>query len=122
VHLKSKAQLNNVKAVLHEMNEQHKKDKQQWKLRLEQAREKVAEEADKWRIKLNKLEEEISAANDRIYNEKMKHRQIVQKQIDNATYNEQLLQNYIESLEETNNELLRELQKTLSDKLASERH
>ena len=121
MHLKSKAQLNNVKAVLYETNEQHKKDKHQWKLLLEQAKEKVAEEADKWRIKLNKLEEELAAANDRIYSEKMRHRQIVQKQIDNATYNEQLLQNYIESTEETNDELSRELQKALSDKLASER-
>jgi hypothetical protein len=88
---------------------------------LEQAKEKVVQEAEKWRYKLNRLEEELSVANDRVYNHKMKQREIVQKQINNATLNEQLMQNYIESLEDANAELSRELQCALSGKRASER-
>jgi hypothetical protein len=121
VHMQSKSKINNVKSILHDTIEQHTKDKQQWKLRLAQAKEQVVDEAEKWRINLNKLEEELSAANDRVYNQKIKHRDIVQKQIDNATLNQQRLQNYIDSLEESNEELSRELQLALSGKRASER-
>lgn len=119
--MKTQAKVDQLKSLLKESDISHQKKQEQLKIRLSKAKDRVAEEAEKWQCKLTKLEEEISEANDLIYNQKIKHRRIVQQHIDEASHNQQLMQNYIDSLEETNATLTEELRSAISEKHTAER-
>jgi hypothetical protein len=78
-------------------------------------------EKEKWKTKLDKLNEEMQLANDRVHNAKMNQRALVQKHLDDTSNAEMMLQNYIESLEEENDELRAELKAAITDKRAAVR-
>jgi len=61
----------------------------------------------------------LTAANFCVYNEKAKHHQAVQSLIEEGQLAESVLQNYIDRLEDENDDLHSELKATLTKKHAS---
>ena len=86
------------------------------KNKLVQQKNKISEEREKWQGKLDKLNEELSKASDRAYREKSRGRKLIQDQIDSAAKRSSEMQNYIDDLEENNENYSKELKDALKDK------
>ena len=87
------------------------------------AREQTAAKKEKWKAKLDKLNEELQAVNDVVHNAKMNQRALIQKHLDDTASAKTMLQNYVETLEEENDDLCAELKvkAAISDKRAAGR-
>jgi chromosome segregation ATPase len=81
------------------------KNKEQWKKRLAAVQEQSAKEREKWQSKLDALNEELSVASNRVYQEKARRRAQIREQLDETARVQMILQNYVDSLEEENEEL-----------------
>jgi hypothetical protein len=81
----------------------------------------VSNEKDKWMSKYSKLEEQLQSTKDRVYLERVKHRTLIQKQIEETERVEMMMQNYAETLEEENGELRSKVQAAIADKQTAER-
>jgi hypothetical protein len=97
------------------------KNKEQWKKRLAAVQEQIAKEREKWQSKLDALNEELSVDIDRVYQEKARRRAQVREQLDETARVQMILQNYVDSLEEENEELRTELKDAIKDKCAAVR-
>ena len=93
-------------ASLEMTTQQHQNKIDRYRSRLKIAQEQTAAEKEKWKAKLDKLNEEMQSANDAIHNAKMNQRAIIQKHLDDTANAEKMLQNYVETLEEENDDLL----------------
>jgi hypothetical protein len=91
------------------------------KQKLADVKDQVHKEKEKWQFKLDALNAELEKANDRVYQEKARRRAQVQNQLDETARVEMILQNYVESLQEENEELRNELKEAIKDKRVAER-
>ena len=94
---------------------------EQWRVRFAKLREDVSNEKDKWMSKYSKLEEQLQSTKDLVYLERLKHRTLIQKQIEETERVEMMMQNYAETLEEENGELRSKVQAAIADKQTAER-
>lgn len=70
----------------------------------------------KWKSRLDKLDTELVAANDLVYQEKAKLKQVIQKLIDEANKTKKIIMNYADSLKEENINQRAELKAALQEK------
>jgi hypothetical protein len=101
--------------------ESFQKNKQQWKNRLAAVQEETSKEKEKWQLKLDALNAELDKANDQVYQEKARRRAQVQEQINETAYVQMILQNYVDSLEEENEDLWNELTAAIKERRVAER-
>ena len=108
-------------AEIKSAEEKYQKKTQRWSDQLEKVKLKMMEEGQQWEDRLRKLDDELSSANDRIYLQKKKIRDLVQKQIDESYEVATQVQNYEDSFLDKNKDIRAKLKKALSDKRAAER-
>ena len=108
-------------AEIKSAEEKYQKKTQRWSDQLEKVKLKMMEEGQQLEYRLRKLDDELSSANDRIYLQKKRIRDLVQKQIDESYEVATQVQNYEDSFLEENKDLRAKLKKALSDKRAAER-
>ena len=91
------------------------------KRKLVQQKNKISEERNKWQGKLDVLNDELSTVSDRAHRQKSRGRKLIQDQIDKATISSNIMQNYIDELEDKNKAQSQELKQILKDKRAAVR-
>jgi hypothetical protein len=77
------------------------------------AKATLENEREKWQQKLHNLDIDLSTANDRVYLEKVKQLQAIKEQVDETAQAVAVVQNYADSLEETNDHLRSELKSAI---------
>jgi septation ring formation regulator EzrA len=70
------------KGAAEQATKQHATKIEQWRVRFAKLREDVSNEKEKWMSKYSKLEEQLQSTRDRVYLERVKHRTLIQKQIE----------------------------------------
>ena len=86
------------------------------KSRMKAAELKLKSEQIKLQDKLLSLDIDLSTTKDQVYVEKAKHRQAMQEQFDETQQAVSMVQNYANSLEETNDDLRDKLKQALFEK------
>ena len=87
------------------------------KSRMKAAELKLKSEQIKLQYKLRSLDIDLSTTKDQVYVEKAKHRQAMQEQFDETQRAVSMVQNYANSLEETNDDLRDKLKQALFEKI-----
>ncbi len=95
------------------------KKQEDWKHELLAAKATLGNEREKWQQKLCKLDINLSTANDRVYLEKVKQLQAIKEQVDETEQAVAVVQNYANSLEETNDHLRSKLKSAIMEKRAA---
>ena len=83
---------------------------------LKVVQEQTAVKKEKWKAMLTNLNVELLVDNDRVHNAKANQRTLIQQHLDETAHAKMMLQNYVDSLEEENDELHMELKMAISEK------
>jgi hypothetical protein len=92
------------------------KKQESFKSKMKAAELKLKSEQLKLEDELRSVDIDLSTTKDQLYVEKAKHRWAIQQQYDETQRAVSIVQNYADSLEDTNNDLRDELKKVLFEK------
>jgi hypothetical protein len=95
------------------------KKQEDWKPELLAAKARLENEREKWQQKLHNLDIDLTTANNRVYLEKVKQLQAIKEQVDETEWAVAIMQNYANSLEETNDHLRSKLKSAITEKRAA---